>query len=59
MWQVHAKILSTGWSSDGLHLALGFIDGHVSIRDADGAEKITITRWVTAMILLLLFLFAY
>ncbi|CAM9229049.1 unnamed protein product [Ascophyllum nodosum] len=41
--KVHAKILSVGWSSDGLHLALGFIDGHVGIRDADGSEKVTIT----------------
>lgn len=42
--QVHAKILSTDWSSDGLHLALGFIDGRVGIRDAEGVEKTTITR---------------
>lgn len=42
--QVHAKILSADWSSDGLHLALGFIDGRVAIRDAEGVEKITITR---------------
>lgn len=42
--QVHAKILSADWSSDGLHLALGFIDGHVGIRDAEGVEKITVIR---------------
>ena len=44
--QVHAKILSADWSPDGLHLALGFFDGHVGIRDVEGVEKITITRWV-------------
>eukprot|EP00903_Cladosiphon_okamuranus_P013353 g12445.t1 len=42
--KVHAKILSAEWSPDGLHLALGFFDGHVGIRDAEGVEKITITR---------------
>ena len=44
--QVHAKILSADWSPDGLHLALGFFDGHVGIRDVEGVEKISITRWV-------------
>lgn len=44
MEKVHAKILSADWSSDGLLLALGFIDGTVSIRDTEGLEKITITR---------------
>lgn len=42
--QVHAKILSAGWTSDGLHLALGFIDGQVGIRDAKGVEEVSITR---------------
>lgn len=42
--KVHAKVLSADWSSDGLHLALGFIDGHVGIRNADGVEEVTITR---------------
>lgn len=45
--QVHAKILSAGWSLDGLHLALGFFDGNVGIRDVNGVEKVTITRCVT------------
>ncbi|CAM9531119.1 unnamed protein product [Ectocarpus sp. 6 AP-2014] len=42
--KVHAKILSAGWSPDGLHLALGFFDGNVGIRDVNGVEKVTITR---------------
>ncbi|CAM9409830.1 unnamed protein product [Pylaiella littoralis] len=49
--KVHAKILSADWSPDGLHLALGFFDGHVGIRDADGSEKITITRCVVQDVL--------
>lgn len=50
MCQVHAKILSAGWSPDGLHLALGFFDGNVGIRDVNGVEKVTITRCVTTNI---------
>lgn len=46
-YQVHAKILSADWSPDGLHLALGFFDGHVGIRDVDGVEKVTISRYVS------------
>ncbi|CAM9271047.1 unnamed protein product, partial [Choristocarpus tenellus] len=42
--QVPSKILSSEWSSDGQHLALGLFNGHVSIRDADGVEKIVIER---------------
>jgi hypothetical protein len=34
--QVHAKILSASWSNDGQHLAIGFIDGRIMIRDRDG-----------------------
>jgi intraflagellar transport protein 122 len=42
--QVHAKILSASWTADGQHLAVGFVDGKISIRDKDGREKATMAR---------------
>ncbi|CAN0288205.1 unnamed protein product [Discosporangium mesarthrocarpum] len=42
--KVISKILSCGWSVDGQHLALGFMNGKVSIRDLDGVEKVEIER---------------
>jgi hypothetical protein len=32
------------WTSDGLHLALGFLNGSVHLCDKNGAEKVNITR---------------
>jgi len=37
--KVSSKVLCMSWTSDGLHLALGLFNGHVSIRDKFGVEK--------------------
>ncbi|CAD7929537.1 unnamed protein product [Amoebophrya sp. A120] len=42
--KVRSKILCCAWTSDGLHLALGFYDGHIHLCDKSGAEKVVITR---------------
>ncbi|CAD7973371.1 unnamed protein product [Amoebophrya sp. A25] len=42
--KVRSKILCMAWTSDGLHLALGFFDGHIHLCDKAGAEKVVITR---------------
>ncbi|CAM9623274.1 unnamed protein product [Phaeothamnion confervicola] len=42
--KVHAKILSAAWALAGRLLALGFVDGKISIRDRDGAEKVSMSR---------------
>jgi intraflagellar transport protein 122 len=39
-----SKILSMSWTADGLHLALGLFNGHISIRDKFGTEKTEIVR---------------
>lgn len=42
--KVFSKILSMSWTNDGLHLALGLLSGHISIRDKFGVEKADIVR---------------
>jgi intraflagellar transport protein 122 len=42
--RVPARILSCAWSADGQHLALGLMNGQVSIRDREGEEKARIER---------------
>jgi intraflagellar transport protein 122 len=42
--KVSSKILSMSWTNDGLHLALGLFNGHVSIRDKFGTEKADVVR---------------
>jgi len=39
-----SKILAAAWTADGQHLALGMLNGAVSIRDINGAEKSVIVR---------------
>ncbi|EER08105.1 WD-repeat protein, putative [Perkinsus marinus ATCC 50983] len=41
---VPARVLCISWTTDGLHLALGLFNGHVSIRDKFCAEKSKIIR---------------
>ncbi|GBG67847.1 hypothetical protein CBR_g968 [Chara braunii] len=38
------EILSASWTNDGQYLALGHYNGHVSIRDKQGAEQVLIER---------------
>lgn len=38
--KVSSRILSASWTNDGQYLALGMMDGKVSIRDKAGAEKV-------------------
>lgn len=42
--QVSSKVLSQAWTSDGQYLALGQFNGHISIRDKAGVEKVLIER---------------
>jgi intraflagellar transport protein 122 len=42
--KVAAKILCTSWTNDGQYLALGMLNGHVSIRDTAGSERQLIER---------------
>jgi len=42
--KVSAKILSMSWTNDGQYLALGQFNGHISIRDKSGSEKVLIER---------------
>ena len=41
---MQSKILSAAWSNDGQFLALGMISGQITIRDRNGAEKVSIAR---------------
>lgn len=43
-YQVSAKVLCMSWTSDGQYLALGHINGHVSVRTKRGQEHVRITR---------------
>nr|CCA20383.1 PREDICTED: similar to WD repeat domain 10 isoform 2 putative [Albugo laibachii Nc14] len=42
--KVVAKVLSAVWTHDGQYLALGLLNGIISVRDKDGAEKRLIER---------------
>eukprot|EP00927_Polykrikos_kofoidii_P071466 TRINITY_DN6772_c0_g1_i1.p1 TRINITY_DN6772_c0_g1~~TRINITY_DN6772_c0_g1_i1.p1 ORF type:complete len:1294 (+),score=238.21 TRINITY_DN6772_c0_g1_i1:115-3996(+) len=42
--KVSSKILAMSWTNDGLHVALGLFNGHVSIRDKFGTEKADVVR---------------
>jgi len=42
--KVPAKILCAAWTPDGQFLALGMLNGHVTVRDKHGAEKVSIVR---------------
>ena len=41
---VNSKILCCSWTNDGQFLALGHFNGHISIRDKEGNEKVRIER---------------
>jgi intraflagellar transport protein 122 len=43
-YKVSGKVLSCSWTNDGQYLALGQFNGHVSIRDRQGVEKVRIER---------------
>lgn len=43
-FKVAAKVLSMAWTNDGQYLALGQMNGHISIRDKAGNEKVRIER---------------
>lgn len=40
--KVRSKILCMSWTCDGLHLALGFQDGHIHLCDKTGQERVSI-----------------
>ena len=42
--KVASKILTAAWSNDGQLLAVGMLNGHVSLRDREGVEKVLIER---------------
>ena len=42
--KVSAKVLCQAWTPDGQYLALGQFNGHISIRDKSGLEKVLIER---------------
>lgn len=42
--KVPAKILCASWTPDGQFLALGMLNGHVTVRDKHGVEKVAIVR---------------
>ncbi|CAE7942220.1 ift122, partial [Symbiodinium sp. KB8] len=42
--KVPSKVLSASWTADGQYLALGMLNGLISIRDKSGDEKSTIQR---------------
>ncbi len=43
-FKVTAKVLCCGWTNDGQYVALGQFNGHISIRDCSGNEKVRIER---------------
>ena len=43
-FKVSSKVLSMSWTNDGQYLALGQLNGHISIRDKQGNEKVRIER---------------
>ena len=42
--KIYSKILCCCWTNDGTHLALGLLNGTISIRNNEGKEKVTIQR---------------
>ena len=42
--KVSSKVLCQAWTNDGQYLALGHYNGHVSIRDKAGVEKVLIEK---------------
>ena len=42
--KVASKLLCQAWTNDGQYLALGHYNGHVSIRDKAGVEKVLIEK---------------
>ncbi len=42
--KVTARVLASDWTKNGQYLALGQFNGHVSIRDKNGVEKVRIER---------------
>jgi intraflagellar transport protein 122 len=42
--KVMFRVLSASWTNDGQYLALGMLNGHISIRDCNGGEKVLIER---------------
>ena len=43
-FKVSAKVVCCAWSNDGQFLALGQVNGHVSVRDKQGNEKVRVER---------------
>ena len=43
-FKVSAKVLCASWTNDGQYLALGQFNGHISVRDKTGLEKVRIER---------------
>ncbi|GAB5355532.1 hypothetical protein AAMO2058_000213600 [Amorphochlora amoebiformis] len=43
-FKVTAKVLCCAWTSKGQYIALGQYNGHISIRDKNGDEKVRINR---------------
>jgi len=43
-FKVSSKVLAMSWTNDGQYLALGQLNGHISIRDKQGNEKVRIER---------------
>ena len=43
-YKVNAKVLCCSWTNDGQYIALGQQNGHVSVRDKLGNEKVRIER---------------
>lgn len=43
-FKVAAKVLCCSWTNDGQYLALGQFNGHISVRDKSGTEKVRIER---------------
>ncbi|KAJ3255478.1 hypothetical protein HDU77_003673 [Chytriomyces hyalinus] len=42
--KVPSRILTASWTNDGQHFALGLFNGHVSVRNRSGEEKVRIER---------------
>jgi WD40 repeat protein len=43
-FKVSARVCCAAWTNDGQYLALGQFNGHVSVRDKTGLEKVKIER---------------
>ena len=43
-FKVAAKVVCCAWTNDGQFLALGQVNGHVSVRDKQGNEKVRVER---------------